>query len=145
MNVLRFLFSLNGRVRRREFLFAALVVGALFLNWLAGARDAAERAHAYSNTVTGAYIVNLLTHSDTHYAILGLLVLVSYTLAAKRFHDRGRSGWWVLVALVPAVGWGWMVAELFILPGSPGDNRYGPHPTFSPEAEKEPLRPRYKR
>ena len=49
-----------------------------------------------------------------------------------------------LVVLVPVVGWAWLLLELYILPGSPGGNRYGPHPTFDPDGDKERLRIRYK-
>jgi len=140
-----FLFSINGRVRRREYVLFALVMGALFFDWLAGLRDTARQDHVYANTATGGYLVNLLTRGDTHYAVLALLILVAYTVTAKRLHDRGRSGWWQLLVFVPIIGWGWLLAELFILPGTPYANRYGAHPTFAPEAEKDPLRLRAKR
>ena len=48
--------------------------------------------------------------------VLTLLSLVlGYTglmLGAKRFRDRGRSGWWVLVGYVPIVGGAWVLAEM---------------------------------
>jgi len=43
---------------------------------------------------------------------------------AKRFHDRGKSAWWVLIAFVPLIGF----LELGMLPGDPGPNTYGPPP-----------------
>ncbi len=139
MAFLAFLFSINGRVRRREFFLSVLVLAALFANVLAGVHDTALRQHVYANTATDAYIVNLLTHSDTHHALFALLVVIAYTICAKRFHDRNRSGWWNLMVLVPVIGWAWMTVELLIMPGSPGDNRYGPHPTFTPSKTSEPL------
>lgn len=145
MTFLDFLFSIRGRVRRREFFLFALVMGALFLNWWAGLRDTVVRAHVDVRTATDGYLINLLTHSDTHYATLALLVLVTYTVVAKRLHDRGRSGWWQLTLFVPVIGWGWLLLELFILPGSPGVNRFGPHPTFGVPAEGEALRAGFRR
>jgi len=47
---------------------------------------------------------------------------------AKRFHDRGKSAWWVLIAFVPLIGFLWVVIELGMLPGDPGPNTYGPPP-----------------
>ncbi len=142
MPLIRFLFSIDGRVRRREFFLFALVLGALFLNWLAGLRDLARASHVYSNTATNGYLANLLTHSGTHYATLGLIIVAGYTVAAKRLHDRNRSGWWQMLVFVPVIGWAWLLLELFVLPGSPGDNRFGPHPTFNPDGDKDVLHSR---
>ena len=144
MQFIGFIFYIHGRVRRREFYLFVLVMAAVVFDWVMSLRDVARHARVYANTATDVYLTNLVTRSDTHYATLALIVLVSYTVVAKRLHDRGRSGWWQLAALAPVIGWAWLFLELFILPGSPGDNRYGPHPTFSPEPEKEPLRIRYK-
>jgi uncharacterized membrane protein YhaH (DUF805 family) len=47
-------------------------------------------------------------------------------ICAKRFHDRGKSGWWVLMAFVPAIGFVWILIELGMLPGDPGPNAHGP-------------------
>lgn len=137
MPFIAFIFNISGRVRRREFFLFSLVMAALFANWLAGVRDAARHAGVYSNTATDGYLLNLLAYSATHYAYLALLCLITYTVVAKRLHDRGRSGWWQLAALVPVAGWAWLLLELYILPGSPGDNRYGPHPTFNPDGDRE--------
>ncbi len=140
MPFIAFIFSITGRVRRREFYLFSLAMAAVFVNWLAGIRDTARHARIYSNTMTDGYLLNLLTYSGTHYAFLALLVLITYTVVAKRLHDRGRSGWWQLAVFVPVVGWAWLFLELYLWPGSPGDNRYGPHPTFNPDGDKEPLR-----
>ena len=137
MAFLGFLFSINGRVRRREFYLFSLVMGAVFLTWWARMYDIALNAHVDARTATDGYIMNLLTRSDTHYASLVLMLLVTYTVVAKRLHDRGRSGWWQWLVLVPVLGWTWLLVELYILPGSPGANRYGPHPTFGARDSEE--------
>jgi uncharacterized membrane protein YhaH (DUF805 family) len=46
----------------------------------------------------------------------------------KRFHDRGKSGWWVLVFLIPVNAFIWMIVEMGLLEGEPGPNLYGPPP-----------------
>ena len=38
----------------------------------------------------------------------------------KRFHDRDKSGWWVLIGLVPIIGAIWLLIELGFLKGTPG-------------------------
>jgi uncharacterized membrane protein YhaH (DUF805 family) len=47
---------------------------------------------------------------------------------AKRWHDRSRSGWMVLIGLIPVVGLVWSAVELFFLPGTKWANSYGPDP-----------------
>ncbi|MCQ4160882.1 DUF805 domain-containing protein [Roseomonas sp. GC11] len=47
---------------------------------------------------------------------------------AKRWHDRGRSGWWSLLLLVPLLGWLWIFISLCCRDGVRGPNRYGPDP-----------------
>jgi len=40
----------------------------------------------------------------------------STSITCRRLHDTGRSGWWQLVGLVPAVGW--IVLIVFLVQGS---------------------------
>ncbi len=53
---------------------------------------------------------------------------ISFAAAAKRFHDRGKSGWMALVALIPYAGGIWILVECGCLAGTPGPNPYGPDP-----------------
>lgn len=48
-------------------------------------------------------------------------------VGVRRLHDTGRSGWWMLVCLIPFVGGIWLIV-LMCLDGSAGDNRYGSRP-----------------
>ena len=54
-----------------------------------------------------------------------LIVIAGLSLHVKRFHDRGKSGWWVLVFFIPVIGFVWMIVEMGLLSGDPGPNRYG--------------------
>ncbi|MEO8328830.1 MAG: DUF805 domain-containing protein [Candidatus Nanopelagicales bacterium] len=55
------------------------------------------------------------------------LIIPTTTLAVRRWHDLGHSGWWILMSLVPCVGG---AAELVWLsqPGDEATNRFGPPP-----------------
>jgi uncharacterized membrane protein YhaH (DUF805 family) len=57
-----------------------------------------------------------------------LAVLVpGLAVAARRLQDTGRSGWFLLLALVPIVGW--IILLVWYLQNSnPGLNKYGPNP-----------------
>ena len=63
-------------------------------------------------------------------SIIAALALIypAIVLYAKRWHDRGKSGWWTLIGLVPIIGGLWMLIELGFLKGTDGDNQYGPDP-----------------
>ena len=52
----------------------------------------------------------------------------SLAVGAKRCHDRGRSGWFQLISLIPFIGSLWLLVELGILKGKEGENRFGPDP-----------------
>jgi uncharacterized membrane protein YhaH (DUF805 family) len=53
------------------------------------------------------------------------VLLPSIGVGIRRLHDTDRSGWWLLIALVPFVGW--IVLLYFVVQDStPGDNQYGP-------------------
>lgn len=62
--------------------------------------------------------------------LLLYLLLVAATLLTvqiRRFHDQDRSGWFVLLNLIPYVGWA-IVLAFMLVGGTPGDNRFGPSP-----------------
>ena len=59
--------------------------------------------------------------------IFALLTLIpTIFVHIKRFHDRDKSGWWVLIGLIPVIGAIWLLIELGFLKGTPGPNRFGP-------------------
>jgi len=51
----------------------------------------------------------------------------SIAVAVRRLHDTERSGWWLLIALVPFIGA--IVLLVFMVQDSkPGKNQYGANP-----------------
>jgi uncharacterized membrane protein YhaH (DUF805 family) len=66
------------------------------------------------------------------YVIFVLLNIYPYlAVSVKRCHDRGRSGWFLLLLLIPLVNL-WPSIELAFLRGTLGPNQYGPDP-LAPE------------
>ena len=51
----------------------------------------------------------------------------SLAVAVRRLHDTDRSGWWLLLALIPFLGWA-VLLYFAVLDGTPGDNRFGSNP-----------------
>ena len=64
--------------------------------------------------------------------VSGIVTLISlypaFALYAKRWHDRGKSGWWTLILVVPVIGALWWLVECGFLRGTEGPNQYGPDP-----------------
>ena len=60
-------------------------------------------------------------------AVYLLAVLVpTLAVTCRRLHDAGLTGWWQLLGIIP--GGGIVVLVMTMLPGNPGQNRYGPDP-----------------
>ncbi len=57
-----------------------------------------------------------------------LLLWPRLAIGVKRCHDRDKSGWWLLLACIPIIGWIWLFIEFGLLDGTPGSNKYGPSP-----------------
>jgi uncharacterized membrane protein YhaH (DUF805 family) len=105
----------TGRSRRREYwLFTLYNIIIYMVLWIAGL---VMLARSGSGMVFFAVAV-----------IYGLAVLVpNLAVTVRRLHDTDKSGWWILVALVPAVG-GIILLVLLALDGTPGNNQFGPSP-----------------
>ncbi|MEZ5490633.1 MAG: DUF805 domain-containing protein [Gammaproteobacteria bacterium] len=112
--VVRNYVGFQGRARRKEywyyFLFYVIFnFVALFVDYIAGTIDAEGGVGLFSTVY-----------------VLGLL-LPSLAVLVRRLHDTDRSGWWVLINLIPLVGV--IVTLVFTVQDStPGTNRFGPNP-----------------
>jgi uncharacterized membrane protein YhaH (DUF805 family) len=124
------LASLNGRIGRLAYWLGTLGVWATtgVALWLAmqladiRARSLLSIPHATVGVanVPAAQIVVL-------FGLLGLVFFgwAGLALGVKRWHDRNKSGWWVLIGLIPVVGQLWTLVECGLLPGTRGGNRFG--------------------
>ncbi len=60
--------------------------------------------------------------------IFSLAVLVpSIAVGVRRLHDLGRSGWWLLIILIPLIGF-LILLYFFVQKGTDGPNEHGPDP-----------------
>jgi len=58
-------------------------------------------------------------------SLLGLAILIpNIAVSVRRLHDTDRSGWWLLIILVPIVGW-LVLLWFYIQKGTEGTNRFG--------------------
>ncbi len=62
------------------------------------------------------------------YGVFSLaIILPSWAVLVRRLHDVGKSGWWMLISLIPLIGGIWLFA-LTVTDSQPGDNEYGANP-----------------
>jgi uncharacterized membrane protein YhaH (DUF805 family) len=60
--------------------------------------------------------------------LYGLAIFIpSIAVSVRRLHDTGRTGWWILIGLIPLIGT-LVLLVFYCLGGDPGDNEYGPDP-----------------
>lgn len=111
------LFSFRGRIPRR--LYWALSIAITLAYYL----SAGAVIYATEDTQQGD-LLDLV--------FLPIVVIFFWTTLAvqvKRWHDRGKSGLWVLVNIIPFAGPLIAFVELGCLRGTFGSNQYGPDPT----------------
>ncbi|HSF34700.1 MAG TPA: DUF805 domain-containing protein [Nocardioides sp.] len=58
------------------------------------------------------------------------LFLPSLAVGVRRLHDTDRSGWWILIGLIPIIGW--ILLIVWFCTDSKPDNQYGPNPKTGP-------------
>lgn len=112
----------SGRSRRKEYWMFVLgiFIAAILLSII-------ESAMGMAGMIGGAY--GPLT------AIFFLAILVpSIVVQVRRFHDQDKSGWFVLLALIPLLG-SIAVFIFMCLSGTRGPNRFGPDPKDPTSAE----------
>ena len=109
-----------GRSRRLEYWMFTLLLLTLLLggSFLAGFLGALVDGSGKIGGLAILAVVGLL--------YLGLLVPI-LAVQVRRLHDQDKSGWFVLLGLVPYVG-GLILFVLMCIDGTPGPNRFGPDP-----------------
>ncbi len=105
------LFSFRGRITRSTywFSFLGIVLMMIALMLLVSAIGLDE------SIVNGFFFM-----------IYGIFIWSSIAVQVKRWHDRDKSGSWVLISFVPLIGPFWALIENGFLSGTAGTNRFGP-------------------
>ena len=112
MNIITLWFSPKGRASRSDL-------------WLR-----TYLAFAGISIIVG--IIDGLIERELFSSIVGFLAIwVFLAVQIKRCHDRNRSGWFILLYLVPLVNL-WPLTEICFLKGTTGPNRFGENPVADP-------------
>ena len=118
----------SGRARRTEY-WMFVLFNMIF-------------AFAWSFSLMLVFVLTNGTERDTNvYSYTGLIINLCYSIvlmlpgmavAVRRLHDIGKSGWMILVSLIPIIGGLWLLI-LMLTDSQPEENQYGPNPKTSPE------------
>ena len=114
--VLRKYAVLSGRARRREYWTFVLI----------------------SLSISISFSLLSAVGMGAGFALLGFLYCIGtlvpgFAVTVRRFHDAGRSAWWLLIGCIPLIGA--LTILIFLCSDSqPGPNRYGPNPKSVVEA-----------
>ena len=114
LKVLKQYADFSGRARRKEYWMFVLfnmifaIVAMILDNVLGIAMEGIGYGPLY-----GLYVLAML--------IPGLAV------AVRRLHDVGKSGWMILISLIPLIGGIWLLV-LMVTDSNPGENQYGQNP-----------------
>ncbi|MCK4645953.1 MAG: ABC transporter permease [Candidatus Aminicenantes bacterium] len=124
-------FSFKGRIPRSTFWLNGILVlnAVMYTVVLAGfliysGIGALVNSGLKENTGT---ILQILTVLITLIAYI-IVLIPFFALSVKRCHDRNRSGWFVLISLIPVIGSIWYSIETGFLSGTKGKNRFGMDP-----------------
>jgi uncharacterized membrane protein YhaH (DUF805 family) len=126
IKVLRQYADFNGRARRTEYWMFALFNVIFSFAWM----------------ILFTLVFALTGTTDWKLAAVPSLASLCYMLvmllpgmavAVRRLHDQGKSGWWLLLPLIPVIGGIWLFV-LMVTEGQRGDNRYGPNPKTAADA-----------
>jgi uncharacterized membrane protein YhaH (DUF805 family) len=111
--------NFQGRARRKAYWMFVLfnIIALVILSLIEGALGLSGQ-NGYG-ILTGLYSL--------------AIILPLIALAVRRLHDTGRSGWWILIGLVPLIG-PTVLIVFYVTDSQPGTNQYGPNPKESPTA-----------
>src|ERR1017187_3748008 len=117
LQVLKKYAEFGGRSRRKEYWF--FVLFSTLISILLISIDSA----------TGT--LRLPTGLGLLSGICSLAVLIpSLAVSVRRLHDTNRTGWWLLLGIVPLIG-PIVLLVFFVSDGNPDDNEYGPNPKLT--------------
>ena len=114
LGVLKQYAVFKGRARRKEYwfflLFNLIVSLALtVVDFMTGTLD----SELGMGLLSGLYSLAIL--------------IPSLAVTVRRLHDTDRTGWWLLIGMIPLIG-AIVLLVFMLLDSQPGDNQYGAHP-----------------
>jgi len=114
LEVLKNYANFNSRARRKEY-------------WLFTFYNTIFSAFAIFFDHIFGIAINGLGYGPV-YILYGLAIFIpNLAVCVRRLHDVGKSGWMILLSLIPVIGSIWLLI-LLIRDGNAGENEYGNNP-----------------
>ena len=119
------LFRFKGRINRGAFWLGAFLAwvyyGLAFTTFELITGQRIDPLHPWAST--GGSAMQHLIWQALLFTSVGVVVWIDLAVQIKRWHDRGKSGWWVLIC-ASGVGVLWALVECGLMPGQSTPNRY---------------------
>ena len=118
LHVLKNFANFNGRARRKEYwmyiLFYYLILMLL----------------VFLDNLFKITINEFIPYGPLTIVYLLFSMIPTLAVAVRRLHDIGKSGWWMLISLVPFIGGIWLFI-LLVTDSQLEENIYGKNPKLS--------------
>lgn len=117
LSVLKKYAVFDGRAQRAEYWYFALVsiIISIVLTMIDGATGSFNAMSGFG-LLSGIYTL--------------AVIIPTIAVGVRRLHDTNRTGWWILLALVPLIGFIVLIV-FFVIDSDPSANQYGKNPKGS--------------
>ena len=117
LEVLKKYAVFSGRARRKEYWYFVLfnIIISIVLVMIDGMTGSFS-AEGGLGLLSGIYTLAVL--------------IPSVAVSVRRLHDTNRSGWWLLISLVPLIG-GLVLLVFLVFDSEPEENQYGANPKLA--------------
>lgn len=130
-SVLRNYATFSGRAPRSEFWWWTLAT--ILVGIAVALLDMMFFAEQVTVTTSPGQISAEYENGPLSFLYLLAIFLPGLAVSVRRLHDLDKSGWWVVIILVPVPGLLYLL-YLYVQPGDKTDNRFGSDPLYSPVA-----------
>lgn len=103
--------NFSGRARREEYWYYSLAVFVI---------------SAILSVLSKAGIVGVI-FSIVSFLFSLCILIPGIAVSVRRLHDTGRSGWWLLLCLIPLIG-SIVLLVFMVTEGQKGENKWGDDP-----------------
>lgn len=122
--------TFKGRARRTEFwMFTLFYTIILFVFGLLSGLTEPEPYYSeftYMRETAGPSLLSAFFSTLATIFFIGTF-LPTLAVSVRRLHDTGKTGWWVLINLIPYIG-GIVLLVFLVSDSDEQENQYGPNP-----------------